>query len=567
MSRLTPLLLLFACQGTGTLEMPLEPLSLEVTSPTYAQFLGDAGRATVTGTVNDPNALVWVEGYAVNLGTDGSFAVEVPVDGPYRILDVEAANPTAHLRERIPVFLGNDPMETYPGALPLRLTPIGLGALGDSLEPTVDELGIDDAISGLLPAIDAGDFVFTPLGLTRDPTDVVLVGQEDGLYMDIYWRNVVYEADYEIPLLGGGTLEIGFEEIVLGIAVAPEVDDQGVLGLAFGDSTVSLTDPILQTSALDPVILEDLLAGTLAGLGDLIADGLDLLLGAVGSISLGAPIDFELDLLGTSLTVGIDDLYADEEGLALVLGLGIGEDTPKAPAIVAPTAADGHFASHAVLSVHEGLFQALLASDLLELLTADLELGGMLGGLLDLPVRALPGGEAVPPEANGWCLSLDPGDARVVRMTEAQDPLAVLYLPDLQLDVGYTSSISAECTPWLLASLAVELGVGLDDAAALTLDLDVAEGAVLSYATTAPWQEQEVIAGLSGLLSLVDTLLGGGLGDLGGLFGSTGTGTGTGTDLLGLGLGELTILEVSQARDAEGEDVEGLRNLSMRLFD
>ena len=56
-------------------------------------------------------------------------------------------------------------------------------------------------------------------------------------------------------------------------------------------------------------------------------------------------------------------------------------------------------------------------------------------------------------------------------------------------------------------------------------------------------------------------------GDLGGLFGGdTGTTTGTG-DLLGLGLGSLEILEVSEVRDDEGETIEGLRALSMRLFD
>jgi hypothetical protein len=567
MSRFSPLFFLAACQGLGQLDVPVQPLVLTVNSPLYGSFAGDSPSVIVAGEVSDANAVVWIEGRQANVGGDGHFSVELDVPGAYRIIDVEAANPLAHLRERVPVFSGHDPMETWPGVVPLRVTPLGLDALGDTLEPTVDALGWEDSLFGALPTLDTGDLVFIPVGLTHEPTDVRLVPAESGLDMDIAFQDVVFEAEFELPLLGADTLEIGFEEIVFGIEVQPEVDASGMLWLAFGESTIELTDPILQTGTFDPVILEDLLTGALGGLGGAIEAGLDLLLGGIGALPLGGPIAFEMDLLGTPIALSIEDLYSDWDGLALVLGLDFGEAGADV-ALEAPTADDGHFASHAVLALHEGLFQALLASELLDLLTQDLELGGMLGAILDLPVRALPGGEAIPPEAAGWCLSLNPGEARVVRMTDDQESLAVLYMPDLQFDIGYSTIDSATCVSWLEASLALEVGVGLDADAQLVLDIDVAEGAVLYYATTAPWNEQDVVGGLSGLLELATGLLGGGLGDLGGLFGGGETATGTsggGADLLGLG--SMEILDVRAVVDSEGHTVEGLKAMSLRLFE
>ena len=48
---------------------------------------------------------------------------------------------------------------------------------------------------------------------------------------------------------------------------------------------------------------------------------------------------------------------------------------------------------------------------------------------------ALPGGDDAP-DGDGWCLSLNPSDAVVVRFQEGLEPLAYLYVPDLQVQIG-----------------------------------------------------------------------------------------------------------------------------------
>lgn len=551
---------LLSCSGQMT--VPLEPLQIDVSEPAYGQFIGD-GPVRVAGQVSDPNAIVWVEGREVNVDASGLFAVEVEVGDLYRIIDVETARPDAHLRERLPVFSGIDPMETWPGAMPMRVTPIGLMALGDALEPTLEGLGLEDAIFGVIPSIETDLLTFIPIGLTRDPVDVVLVPTATGLQMDVVLTDVVFEADAILPLLGEDLIFVGFEEIVLGIEVNPTISSSGAISLGFGSSTVTLSDPILETGTLDPVVLEDLLAGALGGLGPLISGAVDLLLAGLGSIDLLGPLDFETDLLGTPLSISLDDLGVDEQGLTLVLGVGLGADATQREAPV-PSVEELHWAAHAGLGLHEGLFQALLGSELLDLFSQDIELGGLLGNVLDLPVRALPGGVAAPPVVDGWCLALNPGEARVARMDPTGDDLAVLLLPDLNFNVGYQQG-SDVCLPWLDASLALEIGLGLDENLGLALDIDVTDGAVLSYATTAEWTEPEVVDGLGALVELAVGLLGGSLGDLGGLDlgGLLGGGTGTGA---GLPLGEIVLLGSEPVTDEDGELVPGLVYLSLRLF-
>lgn len=554
-----PVLGLLAC-NSGSLQVPVPELELNVRSPVYGDFTGISPTIKVDGYVTDPNATVWVEGRQAVVGSDGSFEVDVPVPGPYRVIDVEAANPDTHLRERYPVFSGFDPMETWPGGIGMRVTPLGLEALGDSLEPTIADLGLVDAIFDVLPSIESDLFTFVPTHTDSGDIDVRLVPTTDGLDMDIAITGIELEADVVIPLLGGDTLILGLEEIAIGIEVQPEVDASGMLWLAFGDTTLALSDPTFQTGTFDPVILEDLLGDAIAGLGPIAEGALDGLLGTIGAIPLGGPFEFELDLLGTPMALGIDELFADPDGLGLVLGLDLGGQGNGA-GVVAPSSNQGHWASHANLAVHEGLFQVLLNSELLDTFTQDIELGGMFGNVLALPIQALPGGEGAPADATGWCLSINPGEARVARLQPDAEQLAVLYMPDFRFDIGVQQGTST-CNDWLEASVALEVGFGLQDDGALDLAIELGDGAVLSYATTAPYDEQGVVDGLGALLDLAMGFLGGdALGgfDLGSLFGG---GTGTGA----LPIGELEILDVRPVNDADGQSIDGLMILSVRLF-
>ena len=555
-----PMLGLLAC-NSGTLEVPVPELQLQLRSPVYGDFAGDSPTIKVDGFVTDVNATVWVEGRRAVVGSDGSFEVDVPVDGPYRVIDVEAANPGKHLRERIPVFAGHDPMETWPGGLGMRVTPLGLEALGDTLEPTIADLGLVDTIFDILPSIETDLFTFIPTSTNSGVVDVQLLPDQDGLDMNIAITGIELEADFEVPLLGADTLRLGLDEIIIGIEVQPEVDASGMLWLAFGDTTLSLADPTFETDTFDPVILENLLGDLIAGIGPLAEGALDGVLGTIGALPLGGPFEFELDLLGTPMALGIDELYADPDGLALVLGLDLGGQGNGA-GVIAPSSNQAHWASHASIAIHEGVFQLLLNSDLLDLFSQDIELGGMLGNVLALPIQALPGGEGAPPDATGWCLSINPGDARVARLQPDAEQLAVLYMPDFTFDVGVQQGTSF-CNEWLVASVALEVGFGLQADGNLDLDLNIGDGAVISYATPSEYDEDGVIDGLGALLDLAVGFLGGdALGgfNLGELFGG-----GTGEDGL-LPIGELEILDVRAVNDENGLPVPGLMTMSVRIF-
>ena len=212
------------------------------------------------------------------------------------------------------------------------------------------------------------------------------------------------------------------------------------------------------------------------------------------------------------------------------------------------------------LGVHEGLFQMLLASDLLDLLQQDLDLGGVFGTLLGTTIEALPGGYMAPAN-EGWCLSIDPGEARVARMQSGTDPLAMLYLPDMTFDVGYNTATTS-CSPWLEASVALEIGFVVQGGSTLGLEMNVAEGVIERYESTGNWTEDEVIAGLGGLLEGVMGLVGGQVEfDLADILGGGGIGGGL------LGDTSMTILDSEQLDGVDGRPVEGLYRLPIRLWD
>jgi hypothetical protein len=535
-------LCLVAC-SSGSLRIPAQELTLRVDAPVYGQFAGDLP-VEVRGQVTDPRAQVWVEGRQVIVGTDGTFRVDLPIDGPYRIVDIEAATPKSHLRERLPVFSGRDPMETWPGGLSIRFTPRGLAHIGETLGATLDDLQLFEGIASGIGAT-----------ATYEPIDVTLIPSTSGIALVGTVRDLVFAL--EIDLFGLGDLRVGFETLALGATLLPEVDPQGYIVLSVTDTTVVLGDPVLELGVLDPQIIEDLLGGLTGGLASLLDGVLDGVLGATG-IPLGGPFDVETDLLGTEVSMRLDDLFTDDDGLAVLLGLDLGDADRPVTVVPAPSWI-GIGPSDLTLGVHEGLFQALLTSALLDLLEQDLALDGVLGTVLGVTIEGLPGGYMAP-ENTGWCLSIDPGSARVARLQSGTDPLATLYLPDLRFDIGVNTA-TASCSPWLEASVALEIGFALRNGSELGLDLSVTEGVVHEYASTGNWTEDEVIASLGGLLEGVLGLVGGQLDvDLNDLLGGA-----LGGGLLGDS--DLTLLDAQPLQDSAGKPMEGLYGWSFRLWE
>jgi len=566
------LLLLLAC-GSGVLaefapEPPApsptttpeaEPLELTVTSPEAMSFVGD--RAVVTGHVNRDDAWVWVEGRRAAVGTDGSFYVEVDVEGHQRIIDIEAAAPDEpHFHERVHVLAGADPAESWPGAVSMRFTPTGVDHLAELVEGLVVDLDLAGEVEALLPEIELGGFVATPLGVDHWPVVATMEPSTDGLVLEVEVPQVVLSYDVVTgTFLGDGVVEIGIESLQLGATLDPVVDANGMLALAVRDTTIDLDDPILTLGGLTVPALESLAGTVVSGLGSAIEGILDGIVGAIGQVTLFGPIAFESDLFGTPIALSVDGLATDDQGVAAVLGVDLGLP-PTGVGLAVPTESQAGFRADLGVALHEGLFQPLLASDLLSLLEQDIELGGVFGELLGLPIKELPGGDGVPDDRSGWCLGIELGEGSLVRLEDGLDPMATVVLPQVVLDIGVDVP-GDNCMHWLDATLAVEADLAVTSGTALGFDLRIVDGTIDYYATDEPWDEREVVLGLG---DLVDTAIG--------LVGTT-----LELDLLDLvgGLGDLTALGDVQPRlldqapvvTQSGETVEGLKILTVSIWD
>jgi hypothetical protein len=560
------LFFLLACNPGGTvLTVPpaetnvpdLPELLLTVSEPLAYDFVGN--EVTVAGNVTDPNAIVWVEGQRVQVGSAGAFRVTVPVSGLQRTIDVEAAHPDVHLRQRIPVLSGSDPLETWPGALTMRFTPTGVDHLAELVEEQIVLLDIVGQLSAALPDISVGGFSATSKGISHWPIQTTMVPGPDGLDLQISVRNL--ELAYEVvsgTFLGDGDVVLGFDTLVLGLTVEPSIDSTGILALEVTDTVLTLSDPTFSLGGSSSPALETLLNGAIGGVVGFLEGALDGIVSSFGRIELLGPINFDFDLLGTPIGLSVDNLATDDEGIAAVIGVDLG--TGAQSTLRVPSVAEVGPRPDLAIAVHEGLFQPLLASDILDLLEQDIQLGGLFGEILGAPIQALPGGTDVPEERDGWCIALSVGEGRIVRMGDGIAPLATIVLPEVHVDVGI-STPTEQCMDWLDLTLALEADLAVTSGTKLGIDLRVVDGAVDAYATTDDWEEQGVVEGLGSLISALTTLLGGSLEiDLADLLGGTGA---TGA-LAGL---NLTILDSIPAENLDGEPIEGLRMITLSLWD
>jgi hypothetical protein len=538
-----------------------ETLTLEVTSPTYGEFMG-SDDIVVTGRVQPLLAQLRVEGKVVEPAADGTFEVVLPVNHAYRIVDVEASVDGRNLRERVPVFRGHDPMETWPGGITGRLLPSGLVKLGEALGIIIDDLGWQDQINAVLPAVTDANFSLTPIGVLTEPTVVELEPGDGGLAAVFTLNELTLNYQVEVPLIGlSETLSIGYGQIAVGGTLVPVLDDDGLIYLSMTDAVIDLSDPIFELGFLQgwlfDIVVDAINGWVVEPLGELL---LDVVLDQLGTIELGGPFAFEFDLLGTPLAAELSRLVTEVSGVGLELGVGIGEPAPTESLGLPIPGLDTAYSSgaHATLAVHEGILQLLMADALLPYLSAGLDLGGVFGDVIGAGITALPGGDQAP-DGDGWCLSLDPGTAYVARMQEGTDLLGIVFLPDFVLDAGIKQGGS--CDTWLAASLAVELGLTIEDGTKIGLDMQVPEGAILEYGAEG-YDEAEVVAGLGNYLGTTLGLLAGSLLDfdladlLGGLGGA------------GLPLGDLApeMLGSAPLLSEDGTWHEGLYAVSVKLW-
>lgn len=546
-------------------------LELVVTSPTYGAFLGDAP-VLVTGTVSPVQAVLMVEGEEVEVSSDGSFAVEVPFERAYRIIEVEASLDEQREDFRVPVFRGTDPALLWPGAMTGRILPSGFEYLGASLGAVIDGLGWEAQIEAILPAYDSDLFDIRPVGVTHDPSVVFLTPQDGGIGVAATLVNTKIEYEVVVDALGFSTeLSMSFGEIAIGAVLEPVLDEDGMISLLLDSPTLRLDTPDFVVLGLDGRILEWVVDAAMSYLVEPLADLLlGVLVDTLGVIELGGPFAFDTDLLGTQLSILLADLYVEESGLALELGVGIDEPaSPGGGILVVPTADSSGVAADAqvALAVHEGLLQVAIGDLLVDLLgQVDALLGGF-GDILGAMVTGLPGGDQAPEAAEGWCLSLDPGTAWVARMNPGIAPLGAVYMPDLIVDIGTRNG--AECDTWLKASLAAEINLNIEDGTALGIDLVVPEGALLEYGAV-DQDPDEVVAALGAWLQSTFGLVGGFLNlDLADILGGLGGGTVDPADPLSVLTAGLApeVLDSQPLLNEDGTWDEGLYVVSLGLWE
>lgn len=561
----SPLLLplsLIACRSDSLKQLPpipieRPPLTLTVSEPPEGSFVGT--QATVTGKVSDPAAVVYVEGYRVNVAADGTFQVVVPVDDEFRIIDAEAVRPpnsgdgeVEHLRERRVVYAGSDPLSTWTGGIGIRVTPTALDHVSELIEAQIAALDLSSTIETNLPALGIAGINFVPVSASADPVSAELISGAEGLALQIGVRNLIVRYNIVTTTLGTIPVTLGIDSLGAGGTVGLALDADGALAVSLEQlGQFDIGAPVIEVAGVDPEILEIWLGSLLGGIGDTLTA---VISGAVSllfsELSLDLPeITLPETLLGFPLTMRIGEIGTDVDGVAVALTVDAGV-APTAPLAI-PTTSEAWPGSDLAISLHEGLLQGLLSSDLLTMLDLDLELPGFLGEALALPIAALPGGEQLPSDRTGMCLSIEPGQSGIARLGDSLLPLATIIMPDLHLSVG-VSTATLHCSPWLEASLA--LRVELDaQGTAINTRIEVADGAVLAYDANGVYSEDEIIGGLGGLLDVAMSLLGGDIAlDLADLFGAPTTGV----------LGELQ----PRLLDARPTTTDGVAIISLSLY-
>ncbi len=560
-----PMIALFACNSetsivslfdeTTELVSP-EVFSFSLDSPTYGEFTGDEP-AWVSGTVSPADAVVEIEGQQVSVATDGTFGAWVEIGGPYRNINVAASHGEMLATERVPVFSGRHPLETWPGGASLRLLPEGLDALGEALGQMIDDTGWSSQISSSLPGYEADWIRITPMGVSHDPTVVELTPADEGLASRFLVTDLTIT--YELAMDWAGyteELSAGFGELAIGGTLIPWLDSDSMLWMSLTDATLALDDPEFDLGLLDGWVLELITDGLSEYIIEPLAETiLDLVLDSVGEMEVGGPFAFQFDLLGMAMDIALTDVYGDLDGLGAELGVGLNEPAAgdvglPVPTIETPYAAE----AHAAIGLHEGVFQLLADEAIVMLLSQELALDGTYGDLLGAGLTSLPGGDQAP-DGDGWCLALEPGSAYVARIIEGEGALAGIYLPDLVLDAGIKQG--SDCETWLKASLATEMSLGLNGTE-IDLDITVPDGVVLEYGAEGA-DEAAVIEGLGTYLSSMIGLLGGVMGDLD--LGSLG-----GLDEMGLGEISPEFVGNAPLESEDGTWIEGLYSVAMTLW-
>lgn len=522
------LLLLAGCGG-GTFTVAPEPPTLTLTSPTYGAYLGDATLIEVSGVVTPTDAQVIVDGVSVRPEDDGTFRVQVvfPEGDRAAVVDVWALHGDEKVREIVPVFDGQDPRLTDPGALRGLLTPAGLDALEPVVADQIDALGWQDQLLSALPALETEYLSLVPSSIETSGTSVDLAPGETDIATLVTFHDVVLTTDVTVLTDWTFPMAVGLGEIVVGARAAPTLQDD-MLALTLADATVSIQDVTFWVADFEiPDWLYDWLMDPILELVSSVTDALgDALLEEAGTFELAGPFAFELPLGDVELAARLVEVGANLDGVGLGATISVdGEASatlPQALPALATTTPSG-LPYQLGVTVHEGIFNTLMDETLGVLFDIEAELpDATMGYLLDDTMEGLPGGDQLPEGKEGWCVDIEVEEARVVRMNGGTGAaFAQAWLPDVRVDVEVLRD-DGSCTPWLEGRVFAVVDLNLDGST-LSADVAVRQAWVTEYEADANRDETaaalgaayaEGLGNLTGMLTFdLADVLGGALGD------------------------------------------------------
>ena len=184
-----------------------------------------------------------------------------------------------------------------------------------------------------------------------------------------------YEFWYNDPNFGSGSIPIVIqvEQIGIGATADPILESDGTLTL-FYDADLTMQNPQFVLDGTNASVLEWILQNGSQWILEPISENLlEQLLTSIGTLELGGPLEFETDLMGSTLAVGLDELYGDRDGIALEMSLSVGDTLATDGSYVPiPTMDDAHPDAQLAVALHEAVLDELVLGQVLPLLNQDL---------------------------------------------------------------------------------------------------------------------------------------------------------------------------------------------------
>ena len=334
---LTGSLLAAACGGGPT--QAQDPPTLTITSPQRSLIQAAAGTITVTGTATPnedgtPIATVMVNNVAGNVGSDGSFSVNVQVQEGATLLHTVATDSNGNIANdtrSVEAGANHAPGAMISNAVTAAISAQAFAKIASAAGPIIATTNVMPLLQPMQPMVHAGDedgpdCLYGQLfvdNLTMTNAKLSLVPVAGGLTFtaELDGLDVPGHVNYAVACLGGtDSVDLKATTVVVGGTLQVSPDGNGGFNTNLANPTVNITGLDISASGLPGDILDilplDSAIETIAPIAaNLLAN--PIMNQALGA--LGGPKT--LSLLGTQLTVNVVPSTIDFTAAAGVVGL------------------------------------------------------------------------------------------------------------------------------------------------------------------------------------------------------------------------------------------------------